>query len=96
VVSNTIWKHEHGFLDKSKVEPEAMVQLDKLSKDDEWWVRLYGGEILRRHPAFRTPELLARLAADKHPLVQEAVTFTKDKANPPKPPSGQPLDAAPP
>ncbi len=58
---------------------EATAQLDILSKSDDWWVRLYVAEILRQHPAFRTPKLVARLAADKHPLVREAIDLTKKK-----------------
>jgi len=65
---------------------EATFQLEKLSKSDDWWVRLYVAEILRRHPAFGSPELIARLGADKHPLVREAMVFAAGKPEkPPKP-----------
>ena len=89
-VSDVLWKQKSGFLEKTRVEPGAVVELHKLSKYDEWWVRLYVAEILRQHPAFRTPELVARLAADKHPLVREAMDFTKERPKaPPKPPAGK-------
>ena len=79
VVSEVLWKHKHGFLDKRKSEPEASAQLERLSKDDAWWVRLYVAEIMRQHPAFRTPELVSRLKDDPHNLVREAMDFTRQK-----------------
>jgi len=79
VVSDVLWKHEHGFLDKRKVEPDAKAQLERLSKDDAWWVRLYVAEILRQHPAFRTPEMVERLKKDPHELVREAITRPEPK-----------------
>ena len=79
VISDTLWKHEHGFLPKGKVEPEAMAELEKLSKDDAWWVRLYVAAIMRQHPAFRRPEIVARLEKDRHPLVREAMGFIQQQ-----------------
>lgn len=73
VISDTIWKHRHGFLDKDKVEPQAAKELEKLAKRKEWWVRLYVAEIMRQHPAFRRPALIRHLAKDDHPLVREAI-----------------------
>jgi len=71
VIWDTIWKHEYGFLDKDKVEPEAARELERLARHKEWWVRLYAAEIMRQHPAFRREVLVRRLAKDKHPLVRE-------------------------
>jgi hypothetical protein len=90
VLGDAIWEHNNGFLDTTKVEPETAAELGKLCKYDEWWVRLYVAEILRQHPAFRTPELIARLAVDKNPLVRDAMDFTKAKPKAPaKPPAGK-------
>jgi len=71
VISDTIWKHEYGFLDKDKVEPEAARELERLARHKEWWVRLYAAEIMRQHAAFRREVLVRRLAKDRHPLVRE-------------------------
>jgi len=97
VVSDTIWKHRHGFLPTTKVESEAATQIAKLSKDDAWWVRLYVAEILRQHPAFRTPELVERLTKDPHELVRDAITHPEPKKPvgtfpPPQPPTKAPSE----
>jgi hypothetical protein len=42
-------------------------------------VRLYVAEIVRQHPAFRTPELVKRLKDDPHNLVRESLDFTRQK-----------------
>ncbi len=80
VVADVVWKHQNGFLEKTKVEPEAATQLEKLSQDQTWWVRLYVAEILRQHPAFRTPALVDRLKDDPHELVRNAMRFTRPDA----------------
>ena len=92
VVSDTIWKHRHGFLPTTKVESEAATQIAKLSKDDAWWVRLYAAEIMRQHPAFRTPELVSRLKDDPDKLVRGAMDFARVKAKeaPKTPPAAVP------
>jgi len=92
VISDTIWKHRHGFLPTNTVESEAATQVAKLAKDDAWWVRLYVAEILRQHPAFRTPELVERLTKDPHELVRDAITRPEPKKRvgtfpPPQPPT---------
>ncbi|MGH7931429.1 MAG: hypothetical protein ACREQV_26990 [Candidatus Binatia bacterium] len=67
VVSDAVWRKEHGFEDKfDAAKPEALAELEKLSKHETWWVRLYVAEILYRHPEFRTPELVERLKTDEH------------------------------
>lgn len=73
VVSDVLWKHKYGFLDKSEVPAEAAAELEKLSKHEAWWARLYVAEILRQHPQFRTPALIDRLKADAHELVRRAI-----------------------
>jgi hypothetical protein len=62
---------------------EAAFQLEKLSKSDEWWVRMYVAAIIRQHPAFRCPEIVARLEKDSHPLVRETMGYTQ--LQPPQP-----------
>ena len=97
VISDTIWKHRHGFLPTTTVESEAATQVAKLAKDDAWWVRLYVAEILRQHPAFRTPELVERLTKDPHELVRDAITHPEPKKPvgtfpPPQPPTKAPSE----
>jgi hypothetical protein len=86
VVSDTLWKHDHEFLDPTQVEPEAAAQIEKLAGDNEWWVRLYAAEILRQHPGFRRAELLQKLAQDDHPLVRQSAEGAQAKPEPAPPP----------
>ena len=88
-VSDVVWRHQYGFLPATKAESDAMVQIEKLSQDDLWWIRFYVAAILRQHRAFRTAQLVARLAADKDPAVQEAMSFVKGepKKRPKSPPA---------
>ncbi|MGH7931432.1 MAG: hypothetical protein ACREQV_27005 [Candidatus Binatia bacterium] len=86
VVSDAVWKKEHGFTEKfAEAKPEAIAELEVLSKHETWWVRLYMAEILYRHPEFRTPELVERLKTDEHQLVREAITREKPEPKKPKP-----------
>lgn len=50
--------------------PEA---LGSLADSDLWWARLYVAERLRQDPSLRTPALLYRLQADRHPAVRGAL-----------------------
>ncbi|MHB8862362.1 MAG: HEAT repeat domain-containing protein [Pirellulaceae bacterium] len=91
VVSDTLWKQEHQFLEKTRVEPEAATQIEKLVGDPDWWVRLYAAEILRQHPGFRSAELLERLAQDDNRLVRETA-----RASQPRPHAASSAAPAPP
>ncbi len=53
---------------------DAVAALDELSKDNEWWVRLYVAEILSQHSEFRTQEMVDRLQGDKDELVRQAIS----------------------
>ncbi len=77
VVSDVLWKQQHGFLKPNEVEPAAVEELEKLSKRPEWWVRLYVAEILSNDPEFQTPQMVKRLQDDNHPLVRKAITRQK-------------------
>lgn len=74
VVSNNLWKQEHQFIGEDEVEPAAAAELEKLSRHEAWWARLYVAEILAQHPEFRTDEVVARLKDDRHELVRLAIT----------------------
>jgi hypothetical protein len=73
VVAETLWKQQHGFLEKGQSDPQAVAQLENLSKHDAWWARLYVAHVLRRHPEFRSGEIVERLKNDEHELVREAL-----------------------
>ena len=45
--------------------------LDLLSRQDEWWVRLYAAEVMSQRLEYRDAEIIQRLANDEHPLVRE-------------------------
>ncbi|MBW3596227.1 MAG: hypothetical protein KY475_03015 [Planctomycetes bacterium] len=95
VVSDAIWKKEQGF-DKAfqQATPEAIAQLEKLSKDEAWWARLYVAEILHQHPEFGTPELVERLKSDERALVREAITRRlREALKKQRPPNLPPVDA---
>ncbi len=89
-VADTVWKHEHGFLDKMTVEPEAAGQIEKAAGDAQWWVRLYAAEIMRQHPGFRRDDLLQRLAKDDHQLVRESAGASHAELIPESPSSPSP------
>jgi hypothetical protein len=74
VVDNDIRKRYYGPLEsRSKVDSEAIEALNKLSRNDQWWVRLYVAEIIGREPALRSPEIIDRLKKDTNPLVHETL-----------------------
>jgi hypothetical protein len=92
-VSDTLWKHDRKFLEKTRIEPEAAAQIEKLGGDNDWWVRLYAAEIMRQHPGFRGAELIEKLAKDDHPLVRESAEASQAKPKPESPPSPPPSPA---
>jgi len=82
VIANAIWERQHGFVVKEPVHAEAVAEAGKLSQDGTWWVRLYVAEILRQHPQFRRPEIVARLVDDEHTLVRETMQFARETPKP--------------
>ncbi|HUU83155.1 MAG TPA: hypothetical protein VM243_06585 [Phycisphaerae bacterium] len=54
--------------------PGAARELVKLSRHEEWWVRLYAGQIMRQHAAFRQSELMELLGRDDHAMVRQVVS----------------------
>jgi len=84
VVADVLWKEDKGF-EKAAADarPAAIEQLDLLSKREDWWARLYVAEIIREHKELRTPELIARLEKDEHPLVHKLIAERDQKRTPP-------------
>jgi hypothetical protein len=70
-VRDVVWKKATGFI-KPGERDDAVAELSKLSQYDEWWVKLYVAEMLRRHPFLRDPRILDRLRNDPNALVAKA------------------------
>jgi len=70
-ISNAIWLKQHDYVEQfQKVLPEAQEQVLALATQEQWWVRLYVVEVMRRHREFREPKVLEALARDSHELVR--------------------------
>jgi hypothetical protein len=74
IVSGAIWRKQQGFDQEfEKAKAGAVAELEKLSKDDLWWVRLYVAEIVRQHPDLANERILERLRNDPNVLVQNTL-----------------------
>lgn len=71
-IADTLWKQRYGFLPRDQVEPQAMEQLDLMSRHPRWWARLYAAKVMGR-ASFRDSQATARLAQDRNALVREAI-----------------------
>jgi hypothetical protein len=81
VISDAVWKQKHGFDEAlGQAKPMAFDQLQALSHNDQWWVRLYVAEVLRRYPDLGTPEMIDRLKTDEHDLVRQVFLESGGKA----------------
>jgi len=78
VVSDILWKQNHAFLDPRQVEPDAVQQLDKLSRRPEWWIRLFVAAMLAQNPEFQVADMVGRLRNDEHPLVRKFAANAKE------------------
>lgn len=73
-IREDIKKREFGSVEESsKVGLDVKEALNKLSKNEQWWVRLYVAEVIGREPVLRSPEILERLKKDTSPLVHETL-----------------------
>lgn len=73
LVDDVLWKWQHGFLERGKVEPEAVEALRELAEHPRWWARLYVAEIMGQHPGFRTDDLIEALLVDPDESVRSVV-----------------------
>jgi len=72
-IADVAWRQAIAMLQPGDVQ-RGEAELDKLSRYDEWWVRLYVAHMLRRHDdVFDAQPIRKRLRADLNPLVSEAV-----------------------
>jgi hypothetical protein len=83
VISDNVWKQQHGFLKEDEVEPAAAAEIENLSAHEAWWARLYVAEILVQQPEFQTPELMERLRDEPHELVRLAISRKARQGNGP-------------
>ena len=62
--------------DRSRQAVAAAIEcLDELSRFDEWWVKLYVAEMMRRYhrnPDLRDSAIVSRLRRDRNPIVRKA------------------------
>lgn len=73
MIADIIWKRDDNFLQPGD-EAAGEAELDKLSKFDEWWVRLYAAEILSQcDDIFDAPAARDRLQRDSNPLIVQAI-----------------------
>ena len=57
---------------ESGATAEARREVDTLSRDASWWIRLYVAHLVRSHPNLGSAEVVERLRADEQPRVREA------------------------
>jgi len=79
VVAELLWKRRYGFADATVAGPEAVAELEKLSRHDAWWARLYVAQVVAQHSELGSASLIMRLAGDANPLVRESVQVTAGK-----------------
>jgi hypothetical protein len=78
IVSNAIWLKKNKFDDRFQMAlPEATAELAKLAKREEWWIRYYVAEIMRRYPDLRQPDILQQLSTDNNALVSKSAKSVK-------------------
>lgn len=82
-VADALWKQQFGFIEPGRAGPAALAELDKLSRHDLWWVRLYVANIASRHPEFCSAPISERLQRDPNALVRRAVPDSQQADRPP-------------
>ncbi len=79
MISNAIWFKKHHFDHQFQdALPAAKQQLSKLSEQQQWWVRLYVAEIMRRYREFRQTEVLEKLSHDSNAVVSKSAKSAID------------------
>lgn len=74
-ISNAIWLKHHKYGEQfHKVLPDVREQLQVLATQEQWWVRLYVVEVMRRHAELRDPKSLGDLRHDPHELVRASAS----------------------
>jgi hypothetical protein len=60
-----------AFPEPEKVLQAAVGELDTLTRDERWWVRLYAVEMMIHNYELARQDLVGRLAEDKHSGVRQ-------------------------
>lgn len=60
--------------------PRARQALAALARDEEWWIRMYAAEVLRRVPDLRTDELMELMRKDELPQIRKLAKEADDAA----------------
>jgi len=78
-ISNAIWLRKHYYHERfPEASQLAKQQLSNLAEMDQWWVRLYVAEIMRRNRELRLADVLDRLSRDSNALVSKAVKSARE------------------
>jgi hypothetical protein len=73
IISHALWLKKHGFDEQfHEALPEAVEELKKLAKHDEWWAKLYVAYIMRQNLVLRHDHTLRQLAEDENEFVSQA------------------------
>jgi len=72
LVKEILWREHWRFDIDDKVLAVAKSELDAMSQNRQWWVRLYVVQIMRQHPVLRQTEVIQKLQKDEHAMVREA------------------------
>jgi hypothetical protein len=79
IVSTAIWLKKHHFdQELQEALPQAKAQLSELATGQQWWVRLYVAEIMRRYVELRQTEVLEKLSRDTNALVGKSAKSAMD------------------
>src|SRR5262249_6706985 len=71
-VSELLWKRRFGFAPAAAGDAAVTQELEKLSRHERWWVRLYCARIVGDHAELGTREMFDRLANDSDAMVRQA------------------------
>ena len=72
-VQEVLWRQQWQFEVDAQILAAARNELDAMSRNHQWWVRLYVAEIVPRYPELDADGLVERLRQDEHALVREAL-----------------------
>lgn len=74
MIDDAAWRNrEASCLPNDGATNQAIRELEILSNEKFWWVRLYVAEVLRNHHEFSSQGIIERLVSDEASIVQEAI-----------------------
>lgn len=81
VIADVVWKKQFKFLQPGE-DKDAFEQLEKLSRSEHWWIRLFAVEMLWRHEFLRRADLMERMNGDPHPLLPKLLNRPRPDGRP--------------